>query len=189
MYPRTQASPKLILLSCAPRGCEFAAAPSILAFRHTKIQTSWSHSWILPMFRMGTSMLHQFVLDVPRICFGAAAISINMGRLVRTDLISTRRSPYDNILPIQLLNFFSKRSSTGFHFLFLNLRKWIGIPKYLNGNDPISHLKEFYNHFQPPWPCQNRITSSYENLSSNLTIVRKYRKLILYSKLCPNHAP
>jgi hypothetical protein len=44
VYPRPEASPKLIVLSFAPPGCEVAAAPSTMDFRHNIIPTSYSHS-------------------------------------------------------------------------------------------------------------------------------------------------
>jgi hypothetical protein len=67
----------------------------------------------------------------------------NIGRLVRRKLIKMRRSPYKRNFPIQLLNFLSNRSSTSFYSSFFSLRKWIRIPKYLNGRVPDSHPKIF----------------------------------------------
>ena len=62
-----------------------------------------------------------------------------MGILVRTELMRINRPPYDISLPFQQLSLFSNRSSMHFHSLFVSLRWWIGIPKYVKGKVPNSH--------------------------------------------------
>jgi hypothetical protein len=52
----------------------------------------------------------------------------------RTEFLRTNLPLMDNSLPFQLLNRNCNLSSTIFHSAFVNLRKWIGIPKYLIGN-------------------------------------------------------
>jgi hypothetical protein len=49
--------------------------------------------------------------------------NINIGKLVKTELISTKRSPYDSSFANQLANFRSNRSSTSYHCPFFSLQK------------------------------------------------------------------
>jgi hypothetical protein len=73
---------------------------------------------------------------------------MNIGKLLKTKLINTKRPPTDRYFPFQLLNFpfqllsfFPIRSSIISQSLLFNFLKCIGIPRYLNAYDPFLHPK------------------------------------------------
>jgi hypothetical protein len=73
---------------------------------------------------------------------------MNIDRLVRNELMSTRHPPTEMSLPFHPFNFFWKCSSTSFHSELLSFLWCIGMPRYLNENFPCLHLKiwEYFNY-------------------------------------------
>jgi hypothetical protein len=69
--------------------------------------------------------------------------NMNIGRLLRTKLINTKQPPTDKYCPFQLWSFFSVHSSIISQTLLFNLRKCIGIPRYLNRNDHFLHPNSY----------------------------------------------